>query len=229
MRPDAQLAFARAIERGPDALAEALLAGGRAAQLRGMRAYANSISHARYVALEESFPRTRALLGHAAFHALSMKFLWMEANRSQPVRTLGTGFAAELADPAARDLATVEWAWLESHGSCDAQSVELSALGDIDPARLVASRVRRHPAARLVTLDAPADFRFDGVEQGTDSLLLLTRPDSYVRLARLSARHADLFDRCARPVTLGELLEVDPEGVTAFLRYGALVPAPEFL
>ena len=229
MRPDSHIAFRRTLVGGPGALPPGLLAGTVPAQLRGMRAYANTISHARFVALEESFPRTRELVGAEAFHGLSQQFLDRPENLGRPIRQIGLHFPDAIDDAAARDLATVEWAWLDAHGAADAPAVHLSHLSGLSPDRLIASRVMRHPAARLVTLDDPRALRFEDVEAGDQPLLLVTRPYVDLQYVRLAADHAPLFELAARPATLGTLLELDPEGVTAFLNAGAFTPVLELL
>src|SRR3990167_5553595 len=72
---EAQAAIAATLLHGPAYLPDGLFAGGEAAALRGLRVHANSISHARLVALEDSFPRTRAHLGDAEFNRQSRAFL----------------------------------------------------------------------------------------------------------------------------------------------------------
>ena len=63
-----QQTMIQALSLGPDHVPEGLFAGGRMAGLRGLKVHANTISHARLVALEETFPRTLARIGHARFN-----------------------------------------------------------------------------------------------------------------------------------------------------------------
>ena len=72
---EAQAAIAATLLRGPDHLPAGLFAGDRAAVLRGLRVHANTISHARLVALEDTFPRTRDYLGEGEFNRLSRAFI----------------------------------------------------------------------------------------------------------------------------------------------------------
>lgn len=66
MLDDDQAAVAATLLHGPRNLPTGLFAGTEAAVLRGLRVHANTISHARLVALEETFPRLREHLGEGA-------------------------------------------------------------------------------------------------------------------------------------------------------------------
>ena len=59
----AQANFIATINDGPDALDHSLFDGPIDRVMLGLKAHANTISHARLVALEETFPLTRQALG----------------------------------------------------------------------------------------------------------------------------------------------------------------------
>ncbi|MCM8557223.1 putative DNA-binding domain-containing protein [Sphingomicrobium sediminis] len=227
MRPDAQIAMRTALERGPAFVRDGLFSGSRAAQLRGLKAYANTISHARFVALEETFPRTREMMGHDAFHQLAEAFLSADSNLRGPIRLIGSGFPALVPDAAARDLAAAEWHWLAAHGAAEAEALTLHSIKELSPEVLVATEVSLHPATRTVMLEAPEDLAWDGMPKSDDPILLLTRPDVDVLLHRLPTSAAGLFVQLRSPTMLGSLLEIDADSVTTLIQAGALTRSKE--
>ena len=70
-----QSAMMAALDHGPAHLPDGLFIGSPERVLAGMKVHANTISHARLVALEETFPRTREAIGHDRFNAHSRLFL----------------------------------------------------------------------------------------------------------------------------------------------------------
>lgn len=226
MRHEPVQSLRDAIELGPDHVPNGLFAGSQAAIFRGLRAYANTISHARYVAMEETFPKTRIHMGAEAFHLAASRHLHDAAAVQRPLRLIGEGFAALLA-PAAADMADAEWAYLEAHGAEDAPAILLSALADETPERLVAARVALHPATRLLGLRRPAIFAWDGLSEGDATYLLVTRPEQEVLFARVGIDEARLIGLARRTITLGELLEEDAAATTTLITVGALRPVLE--
>ena len=217
-----------AIAHGPAYLPDDLLEGSRAAQYRALKAHANTISHARHVALEDTFPRTRTLMGEEAFHEAASRFLTQSEPVSRSLRLIGEGFAALLADPAARDLAQVEYAWLEAHGAAEAPAMLLERLKGVGPETLVAAKVRLHPAARLVVLSRPMEFSWDEAD-GNGAAVLITRPDAEVRVSRAGPRAKTLFELARTPVPFGRLLARNAEAATHFVQCGALRPLLELV
>ena len=112
MRDGDQAAVAATLLHGPQHLPTGLFAGTEAAVLRGLRVHANTISHARLVALEETFPRLREHLGAADFNRLSRAFVEAGGAERRALGDIGAGFADWLGDPLAADIARAEWAWL---------------------------------------------------------------------------------------------------------------------
>lgn len=229
MQPDPQRKMRDVIAGGPDLLDEALFVGGRAAKLRALRAHANTISHARFVAMEDSFPQLRARMGDEAFHEASRIHLEQDAARAAPLRLIGKGFSNHLDDPLLADLADAEWALLEAYGAADAPAIELSNLRGQTPETLVAARVALHPATRLVTLRDPAGFQWPNAPTSEAPFLLVTRPTTERRLAQVDENVARLVERARRPVTMGELFELDSDGVTTLVTFGALRPNMELI
>lgn len=225
MSPDPQTHLLQAIRQGPAFLPDGLLEGARSAQYRALKAHANGIAHAHHVALEDTYPHTRDYLGAEAFHAAATRFLGDDAP-ARPLRRIGEGFAAMLDEPRARDRARVEWAWLEAHGAADAPALLLERLRGVTPERLIAAKVRAHPAARCVALEDSGSWPDIG---GEGSHLLLTRPEAEVLLARVTRHEAALLSRARTPIPFGVLLSRHADAATTLVRVGALRPLLEIV
>ncbi|WP_447761094.1 HvfC/BufC family peptide modification chaperone [Sphingopyxis panaciterrae] len=226
---DAQAAIATTLLHGPDHLPAGLFAGDAAAVLRGLRVHANTISHARLVALEETFPRTLGYLGEAEFNRLSRAFVEEGGAQGRSLTDIGAGFPDWLADPLAADLARVEWAWLESYHAGDGPTLTLTDLAGLDEARLLDLVVRRHSAARIVSLSSAAASLVDPAFAPDVAALLVTRPDAEVRLFPVHAAAVAVLDMAEEFSPLGNLIahlaELHPEGGTAI---AALIGAGAF-
>jgi len=70
-----QSAMMQALDHGPAHLPQGLFTGSPERVLAGMKVHANTISHARLVALEDTFQRTRQFIGHESFNAHSRLFI----------------------------------------------------------------------------------------------------------------------------------------------------------
>ncbi|RYD42695.1 MAG: DUF2063 domain-containing protein [Sphingomonadales bacterium] len=185
-----QAVIAATLLRGPDHLPAGVFDGSDVAVLRGLRVHANTISHARLVALEDSFPRTRSFLGEDEFNRLSRAFVEAGGARRRALADIGTDFPSWLVDPLAADLARAEWAWLESYHAAEAPALRLVDLAGLGEADLLGLAVRRHPAARIVSLMSDAAPLVDPSLAPGASALLITRPDAEIRL--LGAGAADV-------------------------------------
>ena len=132
-----QAAIVATLLKGPALLPGDIFAGDEAAVLRGLRVHANTISHARLVALEETFPRTRDYLGESQFNRLSRDFIESGGAGRRALADIGAGFAAFLSDPIAADLARAEWAWLDSYRAAEAPALRLADLAGLREAVLL--------------------------------------------------------------------------------------------
>ncbi len=207
-----QAAVAATLLHGPRHLPTGLFAGTEAAVLRGLRVHANTISHARLVALEETFPRLREHLGAADFNRLSRAFVEAGGAERRALADIGAGFADWLDDPIAADIARVEWAWLESYHAADAAALRLADLAGGDEAALLITPVRRHPAARIVPLAADAAPRLDLAFAPGTAAILITRPDAEVRLFAAHPADAMVIEAAADISPLGNLIALLDEG-----------------
>lgn len=226
---EAQAAIAATLLRGPDHLPAGVFAGGDAAALRGLRVHANTISHARLVALEDTFPRTRDYLGEGAFNRLSRAFLEDGGAQRQSLARIGATFADWLADPLAADLARVEWAWLDSYNAAEATALTLADLAQLDEAAVLAFCVRRHPATRVVALTHAAAPLIDPAFVAGTRTLLVTRSDAAVLLHPVLPVDAAAMAMADDITPLGNLIahlvEQHPEGGAAI---AALIAAGAF-
>ncbi|WP_439568344.1 HvfC/BufC family peptide modification chaperone [Sphingopyxis sp.] len=225
---EGQAAIAAALLRGPDHLPATLFAGDGAAVLRGLRVHANTISHARLVALEDTFPRIRDHLGAAEFNRVSRAFLDVGGAQGRPLARIGAGFPDWLADPLAADLARAEWAWLECYHAADAAALMLADLAGLDETALLSLAVRRRPAVRVVALTRPAAPLLDPGLARDVRALLITRPDAEVRLLAIDPADVAALDMASEMTPLGNLIahlaERHPEGgaaVAALIAAGA--------
>jgi hypothetical protein len=224
-----QAAITATLLRGPDHLPADVFAGDSAAVLRGLRVHANTISHARLIALEDTFPRTRDHLGAAEFNRVSRAFIDVGGAQRRSLAQIGAGFPDWLADPVAADLARAEWAWLESYHAADAAALALADLDGLSGAGLLALAVRRHPAVRTVTLSRAAAPLVDPRFSPGARALLVVRPDADVRVLAIDAADAAVLDLAREISPLGNLIahlvEHHPEGGAAI---AALIAAGAF-
>lgn len=208
-----QARFIAVLQQGPSAFPDGLFAGGPSRALLGLKAHANTISHARLVALEQTYPRTLEHLGHAAFNALSRDFIERPDVRPRKLMQIGEGFSAFLAqhhpDRQVADMAAVEWAWLESYHAADAPALALGDLAAYDEPGLLALEVVLHPSSRIVATASAVAKLFPELEASCASCaaILVTRPLDIVRLLPLSTLQAQIAHGAENCVTMGNLLQ----------------------
>lgn len=224
-----QAAIAATLLHGPDHLPAGLFAGDDAAVLRGLSVHANTVSHARLVALEDTFPRTRAYLGEVEFNRQSRAFVEGGGAEALALPDIGRDFAGWLADPLAADVARIEWAWLESYHAAEADPLRLADLAGQDEATLLRLPVRLHPAARIVTLTSDAAPVVDAALLSGTAALLVIRPAAEVRLLALHPAEDAALDLAKEISPLGNLIarlaEQHPDGGAAI---AALIDAGAF-
>lgn len=214
-----QAAIAATLLRGPAHLPADLFAGSDAAVLRGLRVHANTISHARLVAIEETFPQTCAYLGAGEFNRLSRRFIEEGGALRRSLSDIGAGFPDWLDDPRARDLARIEWAWLKSYHAADAAALALADLDGLGEAELLGRPVRQHPATRIVTLASDAAPFVDPAFAADTKALLVTRPEADVRLFAIEPAAGAAIEMAEEIAPIGNLIahlaEQHPDGGAA--------------
>jgi hypothetical protein len=206
---DAQTNFIETINDGPDRLDPSLFAGPPDRILLGLKAHANTISHARIVALEETFPLTRQHLGEVAFNTIARDFAETETAKASDSNRIGLSFPDCLSDPATKELAQIEWAWLESYHAAEAVPLTLDDLATLEEAALLAVAIAPHPSARMVTISAPIASAIHELAGQHPTAILCVRPDAEVRLIPLDAVQLAVFAASAQNnASLGNLLAI---------------------
>ncbi|MEQ1551356.1 putative DNA-binding domain-containing protein [Sphingorhabdus sp.] len=241
---EAQRIFVATINEGPDALDATLFIGSPERIILGLKAHANTISHARLVALEQSFPLTRAVIGETQFNALSRGYDETAEAKACDLAHIGRHFAMYLSyslpsssgerlNASICDLAKIEWAWLESYHAADASPLTLEAISKLAEADLLSLAVTLHPSVRICPLRAPLAAPLTHLTGEMESAaILVVRPDAEVRLLAIDERTLQAAQNCLQHSTIGNLLvvaseqgdEADPIGpVLTLIGAGALV------
>lgn len=212
-----QSAMMAALDHGPAHLPDGLFIGSPERVLAGMKVHANTISHARLVALEETFPRTREAIGHDRFNAHSRIFLDEPGVASQPLAAIGAGFDAFLIaageGDGTADLARFEWLWLQSYHAADAEPLALAELAGLAPETLLEQVLTRHPAAAIARF-APLVHDLIGAEVPAlveAEAILIARPQAEVLVTPASDLMGRLFALAENPCSIGNLLALGSE------------------
>ncbi len=209
--------FITTLNNGPDTLDTSLFSGSMDRVLLGLKAHANTISHARLVALEDSFPLTRAELGDEDFNRLSRIFATTDAAKRCDNNAMGRHFAAFLkqsdVDQTAVDLAAIEWAWLHSYHAAEAATLRLSDIAGLSGAQLIATTVQPHPSSQLIRLSAPLSKHLAevAVMMAAPVAILSVRPEVDVMLVPLDDIATALFAAAEKTSTIGNLLALAAE------------------
>jgi hypothetical protein len=208
----AQAAMMQALDHGPEFLPDRLFAGTRARVLAGMKVHANTISHARLVALEDTFPRTLALLGHARFNEHSRLYLEQPGVTARTLTGIGEAFPGYLAGcgeaRAAVDLARFEWLWLEAYHAADAVALRLADLAGLDEGALLDVALAGHHSAFIETFDRSVH---DAIGKEVPGLadapaILIVRPEADVLVSPASTAMRAIFAELEDSQTVGNLL-----------------------
>lgn len=207
-----QAAMMRALDHGPAYLPADLFAGSPARVLAGMKVHANTISHARLVALEETFPRTRELIGHDRFNEHSRLYLEQPGATARTLTDIGMDFDLFLQDrgeePGLAELARFELQWLASYHAADTAPLLLADLAGIAPDELMEVAVVRHPAASTVPSGnlVPKLIRAEvaGIQEA--DTILIARPFADVLISPATHVMAAMLDVAGSPLSIGNLL-----------------------
>ena len=207
---DSQARVIACLQKGPAHFPAGLFTGSRERALLGLKAHANTISHARLVALEQAYPKLHEHLGHDIFHALSRAYIEQDHVLACDINGIAAAFATFLAgqgcDAGSVDLARIEWAWLESYRSAEAEPLALGDIAGLAETELLALPVAAHPAMRLVTLSGPLPAALPEMAATDPAGLMIARPQAQVLFHPLNAAEravAIKIDDCA---TMGNLL-----------------------
>lgn len=199
------------LQKGPAHFPADMFVEDRARALLGLKAHANTISHARLVALEHTYPKLHGHLGHDRFHALSRDYVEQEPVLACDLNGIAAGFADFLATRncvgTEIDLARVEWAWLEAYNAAEAEPVRPADLAALDEASLLDFAIEAHPAMRLIGLTGELSPRLGELGPDTPHALLVARPDAEVLLHPLTQTDHAIAGTIGTISSLGDLLE----------------------
>lgn len=208
-----QAAMMQAIDLGPDFLPDGLFASRRSRAMLGLKVHANTISHARLIALEDTFPKTRAAIGAESFNQHSRRFIDWPGVTARPLMRIGEDFADFLAasGEAMRvvDLAGFEWLWLEAYHACDAPAARLADLAGRGEADLLEVMLARHPAAHLRRFDAAVHHLIGEEVPGLDQAdaILIARPQAEVLISPATWAMRCVFAELQAPTAIRNLFE----------------------
>ncbi len=209
-----QLSIMTVLDHGPTHLPAELFKGSRADCLRGMKVHANTVSHARLVALEETFPKTREWLGHAEFNQLSRQYVEHPGVAGFPLDQIGRIFAdfleARQIDEGMADLARVEWAWLESYHAAEAMPLQLAELAGLGEDSILEVGICLHPSVRTVAFgNPPHQSLIAEIPEIADAAgVLIARPYEQVLLSPLNAAQMTAVGHVRAPTTICNLFAV---------------------
>ncbi|MDZ4307015.1 putative DNA-binding domain-containing protein [Allopontixanthobacter sp.] len=207
-----QASMMEVLDHGPAYLQPDMFEGPRAIWLRGLKVHANTISHARLVALEETFPKTRECLGHAVFNELSRDYVEHPGVPGLSLDQIGHQFAQFLAsrdiEKQVLDLARFEWEWLESYHAAEAAVLNLSDLAGLSDAKVLALPIALHPSVRTVRFEtSPHEILAAEIPGLADAAgLLIVRPFEQVLLSSLNSAQLKAISHAGGPITIGNLL-----------------------
>jgi len=169
--------------------------------------YRNNVHVSLVDCLAESYPVVRAQVGEDFFRAMARAFVQEHKPVAPLLTQYGEGFADFIAAfaPAAElpwlpDIARLEHTWRECWAAPDARALNLSTLRHAGPDVLARSRLRRHPAARLLRSAWPVATLWEAHQQAQPELsslewrresVLVSRPHAEVLLTRLDEDAAD--------------------------------------
>lgn len=227
--------WSKALLHGPAYVPWQAFAADQDAIVRAMKIHANTVSHARLVALEDSYRRTRSHIGDEAFNQLSRRYL--DGGHAAGLRhgQIGAAFPEFLAEAAGlvtlATLASAERVWLAAYHAADAVPLRMADLAGVAPDMMLQIAVARHPAAATVQFAPRLARVFDTALPREARLVLITRPAADVQVMALDAATAALLPSRADVTKLGLLLEqAGDDGAAAvaqLIEAGALVVATQ--
>ena len=213
---EGQSRFIACLQKGPAHFPDDMFAEDKARALLGLKAHANTISHARLVALEDCYPRLHVHMGHEQFHAVSRDYVEQDHIMTCDLNHIGAGFAAFLGErqygATEIDLARIEWAWLESYRSAEAMPLALADIATLAEVDLLAFPVVLHPAMRLLELAGPLSPELPELADFDPQALMIARPEAQILFHPLTGTEYDIAGKITDITTLGNLLDAALKG-----------------
>lgn len=208
---ESQSRFIDCLQKGPDHLPVEMFTESADRALLGMKAHANTISHARLVALENAYPKLHEHMGHEDFHAISRDYIDQDHILLCDMNNIAQDFAIFLQKreigATEVDLANVEWAWLESYRAAEADPVMLEDIVTLDEEGLLALPIDLHPAVQLIQLSGKLSPELSELGEKTPHSLLVARPEVQVLFHPLTMVEHQIAKKIANISTMGNLLE----------------------
>ncbi len=227
-----QSRFIACLQKGPAHFPDDMFVEDKARALLGLKAHANTISHARLVALENAYPKLHAHMGHDRFHGLSRDYVEQDHILTCDLNLIAAGFAEFLkgrkCGGTETDLARVEWAWIESYHAAEAEPMALADIATLDETSLLGLAVEAHPAMRLIDLNGKLSPQLAELGPDTPHALLVARPEAQVLFHPLTATEYDIARKITDIATLGNLLDAALEladGTSAMQHIVTLIEA----
>ncbi len=207
---DGQSRFIACLQKGPTHFPDELFAEDAARALLGLKAHANTVSHARLVALENAYPKLHEHMGHEPFHAISRDYIEQDHILTCDMNTIASQFAAFLAkrgfSETEVDLARIEWAWIKSYHSAEAEPLALQDIATLDEEGLLGLKIDIHPAMRLIKLTGTLSPQLAELGDETPDALMVARPEAEVLFHPLTSLEHDIAEKIANISTMGNLL-----------------------
>lgn len=212
---DDQLRLIACLQKGPAHFPSDMFVEDKARALLGLKAHANTISHARLVALENAYPKLHEHLGHDRFHALSRDYVEQDQILACDLNGIAAGFAdflkREKCGGTEIDLARVEWAWIESYRAAEAEPLAPADIAALDEESLLGLGIEAHPAMRLIGLTGALSPALGELGAATPHALLVARPEARVLFHPLTETEHAIAGKIADIATLGNLLDASLE------------------
>ncbi|WP_417620634.1 putative DNA-binding domain-containing protein [Parasphingorhabdus sp.] len=213
---ESQARFIACLQKGPAHFPDDLFMQSADRALLGMKAHANTISHARLVALEDSYPKLHTHMGHETFHAVSRDYIEQDHILACDLNRIAADFAVFLSDrghdSSTVDLARIEWAWLESYRSAEAAPLLLADIAALAEDKLLAFPIAAHPALRLVAITGRLSPELSGLADSDPGApmpgaLLIVRPEAQILFHPLTGVEQAIAEKISESATMGNLLE----------------------
>lgn len=207
---DGQSRFIACLQKGPTHFPDELFAEDAARALLGLKAHANTVSHARLVALENAYPKLREHMGHEPFHAMSRDYIEQDHILTCDMNSIAADFPNFLGKRGLGeteiDLARIEWAWIKSYHSTEAAPLALNDIATLDEEALLGLAITAHPAMRLINLTGPLSPELAELGAETPDALIVARPEAAVLFHPITQVEHDIAEKIANISTMGNLL-----------------------
>lgn len=207
---DGQSYFIACLQKGPAHFPDDMFAEDAERALLGLKAHANTVSHARLVALENAYPKLHEHMGHEPFHVISRDYIEQDHILTCDMNNIAKDFADFLTKrdlgETEVDLARIEWAWIKSYHSAEAEPLALNDIATLNEESLLGLSISAHPAMRLINLMGTLSPELAELGDETPDGLMVARPEAEVLFHPLTQVEHDIAEKIANISTMGNLL-----------------------